>query len=62
MSEKKALIKFNTSCSCCCNHSAGINLECGFHHEWNVREEEQYMCMARTSNNRVIMMWKLCRY
>jgi len=32
---------------CCC-------VRCVIHHERDVREEQKYMCVARTSNNRVI--------
>jgi len=38
----------------CCNHSAGVALECAVHHERNVREEKHCICVARSSNNRVI--------
>jgi len=33
-------------CWCC--------VDCVIHHERDVREEQKYMCVARTSNNRVI--------
>jgi len=39
---------------CCCNHSAGIGLECAVQHKGNVHEEKHYIFVARTSNNRVI--------
>jgi len=29
-------------------------VECVIHHEWDVREEQQYIYVARTSNKRVI--------
>jgi len=29
-------------------------LDCMIHHKWNVREEQKYICVAWTSNNRVI--------
>jgi len=29
-------------------------VDCMIHHEWDVREEQKYMYVARTSNNRVI--------
>jgi len=29
-------------------------VDCVIHHEQDVREEQQYICVARTSNNRVI--------
>jgi len=38
---------------CCC-------VECVIHHERDVREEQRYMYVARTSNNRVIMACELC--
>jgi len=42
---------------CCCNLSAGVALsECAVYHERNVHEEQHQMYVARTSNNRVIMM------
>jgi len=31
-------------------------VDCVIHHERDVREEQKYMCVARTSNNRVIPM------
>jgi len=36
--------------------------ECVIHHERDVREEQQYIYVAQTSNNRVIVAWKFCRY
>jgi len=30
-------------------------VDCVIHHERDVREEQKYICAARTSNNRVIM-------
>jgi len=39
---------------CCCNHYAGVALECAVHNERNVREEKHYIRVARTNNNRVI--------
>jgi len=35
-------------------------LECVIHHERDVREEQHYIYVARTSNNRVIMACELC--
>jgi len=29
-------------------------VDCVIHHEWDMREEQKYMCVAQTSNNRVI--------
>jgi len=46
----------------CCNHSAGVALKCAVHHERYVREEQHQIYVARTSNNRVIAAWNLCRY
>jgi len=37
-------------------------VECMIHHERDVHEKQQYIYVARTSNNRVIVVWKLCRY
>jgi len=34
-------------------------VECVIHHERDVREEQQYAYVARTSNNRVIMACEL---
>jgi len=38
--------------------SGGIALilDCVIHHERDVREEQKYICVVRTSNNRVIPM------
>jgi len=44
---------------CCCNHSAGVALKCAVRHEWNLHKEKHYICMARTSNNRVIVVCDL---
>jgi len=35
-------------------------VDCVIHHERDVREEQQYIYVVRTSNNRVIVVWKLC--
>ena len=37
-------------------------VDCVIYHERDVREEQHYIYVARTSNNRVIVAWKLCRY
>ena len=37
---------------CCC-------IECVIHHEQHVHEEQQYIYVAQTSNNRVIMACEL---
>ena len=36
--------------------------ECAIHHERTVREEQHHIYVARTSNKRVIVACKLCRY
>ena len=36
-------------------------VDCVIHHERDVREEQKYMCVARTSNNRVILSGDLYR-
>jgi len=43
----------------CCNHSAGVALECAVHHERNVSEQKHYIYVAWTSNNRVISRGEL---
>jgi len=35
-------------------------VDCVIHHERDVREEQKYMCVARTGNNRVISSGDLC--
>jgi len=35
-------------------------VECVIHHEWDVREEQQYVYVAQTSNNRVIGSHEPC--
>ena len=35
-------------------------VDCVIHHEWDVREEQKYMYVARTSNNRVISIVACC--
>jgi len=35
-------------------------VECAIQHEWDVREEQHPLYVARTSNNRVIMKCDLC--
>ena len=37
-------------------------VDCVIHHERDVREEQHHTYVARTSNKRVIVAWKLCRY
>ena len=37
-------------------------VECVIRHERDVREEQHHTYVARTSNKRVIVAWKLCRY
>jgi len=34
-------------------------IKCVIHHEWDLCEEQQYVYVARTSNNRVIMACEL---
>ena len=34
-------------------------VDCVIHHEWDVREEQQNIYVARTRNNRVIVAWEL---
>jgi len=35
-------------------------VDCVIHHEWDVRKEQQYIYVVRTSNNRVIAACELC--
>jgi len=34
-------------------------IDCVIHHEWDVRKEQKYICVVRTSNNRVIAACEL---
>jgi len=44
----------------CCNLSGGVALIDVIHHERNVREEQKYLYVARTSKNGVISSGDLC--